>query len=430
MIKSVLTVAASLLLLAGCAEVPENVRERDSKLEQTEQAQDQIELERGSLDLIRSRLEEDASKKYGTITVDHASAGTASEMPVYSIEACGGDYTVKELARYLYGDRYDLEDESVYEFLPWDYEGSELKKNTDKYTPEIDLLPHGVYCDVWSCYPAEDSTCSAHVFSDGSCWGSQTGLSKYGNDYDAMWLGSIKEHWYPEYDDISAVSYKMYDGTEWALEDAVSFTEELWNSELSKNDPQKYKYKVRRVEVVELPSNNNYGYLFMMSYEDEQGACYDCDSYDDFALMESRAYEGKRFFIGQSLWQLSLRKDEITRFDKHFSFCIKEALSNDSRLLTLGAALTELQNKLAENINLAFETAELCYIVTCDKYPDKDYGGTVKYSPSFALKYCTFQLRPYWCFRRTNGFIDNWSNTENYYVDAVTGEIVHIKLGL
>ena len=428
-IKKVIAILCVALMLTACADVPEKLQSRDSELESMEQAE-LSEPARGDLDYIRSCIDEDASKKYGTITVKHASAGTAAEMPVYKVEVGGGDYTVKELAQYLYGDKYDLEDQSKYDILPWNFNGAEPQKNTDKYTPEIDYIPFAIYYQVDTYTPSEDdATRSVHVFSNGTCWGAQAGLYEYGDDYDAPWLGKIKEHYYPEYDDISAVSYKMYDGTEWSLADAVKFTEDFWNDELTKNDPQKFRYKVWRVEVIDLPTNDNYGYLFMMSYEDEAGNRYDCDCYDNFALMDDRVYVGKRFFVGQNQWQLSLKKDEITRFDKAFSFEKSDTESSEKEMLTLGGAMTVLQNELAEYIDHDFETAELCYIVTCDKYPDKDYGGVLKYSPYYCTKFCETVIRPYWCFRTTNGMIDNWNTTENYYVDAVTGEIIHIKLG-
>ena len=102
--KRILTLLCAGVMLAGCADVPENLQSRDSELESMEQAE-LAEPARGDLDYIRSCLEKDAAKKYGTITVKHASAGTATEMPVYKVEVGGGDYTVKELAQYLYGDR-------------------------------------------------------------------------------------------------------------------------------------------------------------------------------------------------------------------------------------------------------------------------------------------------------------------------------------
>ena len=426
--RKITTLLCAAIMLTACADVPENLQSRESELENTEQAE--LTIQKGDIDTIRGCLKEDASKKYGTITVKYASAGDNEKMPVCKIQVCGNDYPVKELAKALYGDKYDLDDKSLYEFLPWNKNGSGLVPNTDQFTPEIALVPPSSCYDIDSFYPQNDHTCSAHVFANGTCWGAQAGLNDYGDDYDAPWIGGIKTHYYPQYEDISKVSYKMYDGTEWALTEAISFTENFWNEDLSKNDPQKFTYKVWRVDVIDLPSNDNYGYLFMMSYSDEAGNKYDCDTYDRFELQDDRIYGGERFFLGQTQWQMSLKKDEITRFDKDFSFKITEETDANSELLTLGSAMSFLEKNLAKNINLNFDTAELCYIVTCDKYPDRDYGGAVKYNTYFCTKYCDLAIRPYWCFRKTNGFVDNWNVTENYYVDAVTGEMIHIKLGL
>ena len=427
--KKLLLIMLSAAMAVSCAEVPENITEREAQLSRTEQAEVSDANERGDLDFIRERLAEDVSKKYGTITVKHASAGTAKEMPVYKIKVGGGDYTVKELAKYLYRDRYGLDNKSFYEMIPWDSDGKEPVPYNNEFHQEFDLWAPGVYTDVYSFFPEKekDMTISCHIFSDGTCWGSQTGINAYGEDYDAMFLGQEAAHYFPEFDSISGVSYKMYDGSEWSLEEAVRFTEDFWNSELSKNDPEKYTYFVRRIDVFSLPSNGNYGYLFTMSFTDEKGNRYECDSYDDYLLEESKVYDGKRFFLSQRQWQFSLRKDEITRFDKYFSFS-KTKAEDSADMLTLGSALGIMENKLAGRINLSFDTAELCYILTCDKYPDKDYGGNVKYNPYFARKYCDIYLRPYWCFRKGNGFTDCWHSAENYYVDAVTGELTVVKL--
>lgn len=415
-----------LILFSSCADVPENIEARDSQLDSIEQAQNDVKkLERGSIDYIREKISEDVSKKYGTITVKNASIGSAKEMPVYRIEVVGNNYTVKELAEYLYEERFDTDNKDYYEFESWDSEGKEPVPYKNDLDPEFDLWSPGVYTDIYSFYPEKetDMTLSCHVFSDGTCWGSQTGINVYGDDYDAFFTEEPVNYYFPEFDDIDDISYKMQDGKEWPLSDAVKFTEGLWNTELSKNDPQKYTYFVRRVDVFKLPDNGNFGYLFTMSYTDEDGNRYECDSYDDYNLEENTVYSGKRFFLSQREWQFSLNKNEITRFDKSYSFKKNKEICNDKEFLTLGSALTVLKEQLADNINIDFDTAELCYIITCDKYPDKDYGGKVKYSDAYARKKCELYLRPYWCFRIGNGFADNWYSAKNYYVDALTGEI-------
>ena len=76
-----------------------------------------------------------------------------------------------------------------------------------------------------------------------------------------------------------------------------------------------------------------------------------------------------------------------------------------------------------------FDTAELCYCITCDKYPSKDYGHLVQFSEDMCYKTCELTMRPYWCFKAGNNGNICWNRGAYYYVDAVTGE-VHITMSV
>ncbi|MCR5541648.1 MAG: hypothetical protein K6F71_12645 [Ruminococcus sp.] len=425
----IISILILFLTVTSCAKVPDNISERDNKLNNTENYSESNYIQRLSLDEIRNNLDEDASGKYGTITVKNVFMSNSENMPTYKISVDTRDYSIKDISQYLYGKRYNIDDDSLYEFIPWNDEGNTPVINKDPYTKDLFdyIIPPSLFYDCYSFYPDSDMTCSAHVYTDGTCWGSQCGINKDKDNYDAPWLGETVAHYYPDIDDIVSIKYKMSDGTDWLLADAINFTEDFWNSELSKSDLQNYIYKVKRVDAIKLPIGDNYGYLFYMSYIDEDGNHYDTDSYNDFLIEEHDVYDNKRFLISQNNWQLSLRKDEITRFTKDFSFKKNEIIDENKEFITLRSALSILERELADNINLEFETGQLCYAITCDKYPHNEYDGTVQYSPRFCYKYCDIYIRPYWVFKVGNGFSDNWNTAENYYVDAISGEIKIIK---
>lgn len=100
---------------------------------------------------------------------------------------------------------------------------------------------------------------------------------------------------------------------------------------------------------------------------------------------------------------------------------------NFEKLLSLAAAASILEDTLAENINRSFETAELCYVISFDRYPDRDYGKPLKYSSVFALERCEPVARPYWRFKDNDSYTD-WNYAMNIYVDAVTGEVIMLSL--
>lgn len=443
--KHKILIITAAFILTSCTSVPNNIKEREEELDsipavQTTTMADADEKpsstngsktnndnSRNSLEYIRENLKQDVSIKYGTITVKNASVCDAQAMPTYKVQVKGNpNCDHKKIVSAVYGNRFDAGDKSLYKSVEFKEQDKEIRKNPDKNNnDDPDYLPP-VYIfsniDYYEPNP-KDATCSTIFHSDGTCWGSQVGQNAAGDDYYAASEGS-KKHYYPKYDDISNISYKMKDGTEWKLSDAIDFVEKFWNDELSANDPVKYTYKVWRIDVIPL-SNKNYGYFFSLTFFDENSCEYECDTFSNMNMEEDKALKNKRIFEAPSQYAYCIEKNSLTQFTKQYSFVKMEKTNDNDKLLTLGEAMKKLENKLASNINLSFETAELKYILTCDKYPYEHLDGTVMYGTEYCLNTCDIYIRPVWCFRSTNGYNDCWNTTVNYYVDAVTGE-VHI----
>ena len=436
--KNLLSVILSLVLLTACTQVPQNIKERNKQLESTPQAETVVSAsstdsgtqeaqtdDMGDLDYIRSRLQTDASKKYGTITVKHASVGEAKTMPTYKVEVGGNpQYNFKNTLSFLYKNKYDINEQKHYQYLPYDKINTEPTKN-DNPEKEYDYnAPESFFYDVTGFSPDKDDfTHSTYYYTDGAVWGSQTGKLAAGEDYEALFINknSVK-YYYPQYDDVSNVSYKMQDSQEWRLTDAIKYMEDFWNTQLTQNDPAKYTYSVWRVDVIPL-TTKNYGYFFIMCPKDENNGVYDIDSYEDWDVEEEKVYRKERFFVCPYHYAFCINKDTMTRFSKNFSFKPIQVVDQNDKMLTLGKAMSILENTLSEYINADFETAELKYIITCDKYPFKEYDGTVHYYLNYCTKTCDLYARPYWCFRRGDPHRGSWGNTINYYVDAVTGDV-------
>ena len=439
LLTNIITIIA---LLCACQQVPQNVKDRNEELEskieaesvntvveknKSDSSNSNEEIPRGSLDYIREHLNEDASKKYGTITVKYASAGKAKSMPTYEISHGGNDkFDLNSLITFFYNDKYNLNDKDLFVSIPQDKTKTEPTKAKEGWGVDY-RAPESTFFDVYAFSPNKDDTTQSLVsYSNGSCWGSPKGAASVGNDYYAITNCRSQNHYYPEYEDISNISYKMINGEKWDLKEAVELVEMFWNKQLASADKEKYNYKVWRVDIIPL-SNNNYGYLFMLKFYDESGNSYDCDTYNYWNLEKQKTYEKKRFFDTNNQFAFCLEKGSITRFGKGASFNKVKKIDDNSSFITLAGAMKILEEKMAKYINLNFDTAELCYIKTCDKYPYKDYDGIVEYSETFCQATCTMHIRPYWCFRKDNNYLNCWNTGENYYVDAVTGEIHIIK---
>ncbi len=460
--KKLISIMLTAALLTACQQVPQNVKDRTEELESKQEVQSSQpesdpfiepktdtaeQSDTGDLDYIRSRLKEDAGKKYGTITVKHASAGESKSMPTYKVEVGGNpNCDIKKLGAAFFGEDYESKNKVKLTTFKAEPAPEEPVKTTD---PNAKLLSEEYqmyfkYDVIWQIddlalnpgtkgtEPPDDFRSFA-ISAQGLFCGRQTTQKNYSSFYDNYNYNvggsnepvSIKAY-YPCYEDVPSDSYRMTDGNDWALSDAVAFAENKANELFSFTDPVKYIYKIYRVDVARC-KQDTFKYLFWFSISDEQGSLYECDSYSSLNVNSKQVYEGKRFSIAPWCIMECIAKDEIFYFKRDFSYKQTEKVSDNDKLLTLGAAAKKLEKELAEHINLACDTAELCYVMTCDQYPKKKYDFLVNYDKDMCLKTCELTLRPYWCFKIGNNNNVCWNSGANYYVDAVTGE-VHIVM--
>lgn len=126
-ILAVLAFAASLF---GCVDTPENLVKQTtpSVIHETETSgkisdvmSDEhveeaiVQVERGSLEEIRSQLDLDLQKTYKNITITYARTSEADTMPTYDIEiGMKPDFTLDSLLKRMYGDTLDISDKKYY----------------------------------------------------------------------------------------------------------------------------------------------------------------------------------------------------------------------------------------------------------------------------------------------------------------------------
>ena len=457
-------VILAAVMLAGCANVPQNVKDRNEELEslrevQSSQADDTSggeaaesggkktqQSEFGDHDNIRAHLKEDASKKYGKLTVKRASAGDAKSMPTYKVEVGGNpSCDIKQLGKAFFGEDYETKGKCDYITVDAEKLPDAPEKSSDSHVDLLEEQDQYLYkcANLYTYYSLmidqgkkgedpPDTFRSLGISDGGSVGGRQTTWKKQGEFYDKYYnkttgsqSTSVKEY-YPMLDKLPDDSFKMTDGSDWSVKDAVKFAEDTANKTMTLNDPAKYTYKVYRVDVNGW-KNDAYGYSFWFTFCDEQGNMYDTDSERGQSVEEQHVYKGERFFIMPRIIMECIAKDEVFELQKDIAYKQTDKVADNEKLLTLGGALKRLQGELAKHMNIDFDSAMLCYCVTCDKYPSKDYGHLVQFRSDVCTKTCELTARPYWCFKAGNNGNICWNRGAYYYVDAVTGE-VHITM--
>lgn len=440
-------VLLAALMLTACAQTPKNVKERNDELNsmrgvQSSQADDmsgdeltesggkkEQESDFGDLDYIRAHLKEDASKKYGRLTVKRAGAGDSKSMPTYKIEI-GADsaYDIDKTAKWLFGDE----------------SASGIKKQIHGRGEPAPLISNpyenaDADYDIKRIYP-HDEPIYDHTFielgqgvqyrcvsltGDGHMSGGQACQSDFEQYYYAIHQGKakMKERYYPLTDDISDKVYKMLDGQEWSLREAVRYAEDFANQELAPCDRVRFTHKVRSVGVSQL--DDRHGFYFEMVLVDENGRVFDSADFAYDKLQADRIYGEKSFVIPVQYSIECLAKKQITRYFKSCSFSSMQKTADNEKLLTLGGAMNKLNSELAKNLDLSFESADLCYALVCQRYPKKEQGELVGYDESYCVKTCELSARPYWCFKEKTAENDFLSGAHRaFYVDAVTGEVL------
>jgi|GEM_PF-1278541 len=457
-------VILAAVMLAGCANVPQNVKDRNEELEslrevQSSQADDASggeaedsggkkvqQSDFGDLDYIRAHLKEDASKKYGKLTVKRASAGDAKSMPTYKVEVGGNpSCDIKQLGKAFFGEDYETKGKCDYITVDAEKLPDAPEKSSDSHVDLLEEQDQYLYkcANLYTYYSLmidqgkkgeepPDTFRSLGISDGGSVGGRQTTWKKQREFYDKYYnkttgsqSTSVKEY-YPMLDKLPDDSFKMTDGSDWSVKDAVKFAEDTANKTMTLNDPAKYTYKVYRVDVNGW-KNDAYGYSFWFTFCDEQGNMYDTDSERGQSVEEQHVYKGERFFIMPRIIMECIAKDEVFELQKDIAYKQTDKVADNEKLLTLGGALKRLQGELARHMDIDFDSAMLCYCVTCDKYPSKDYGHLVQFRSDVCTKTCELTARPYWCFKAGNNGNICWNRGAYYYVDAVTGE-VHITM--
>lgn len=419
------------ILMCSCVEKPKTLEKdnKNSNIEYSEEAS----KDSGSLETIRSQLENDMAKKYKNITIKRARVGTAQDMPTYDI-AIGmkESFNFRNFISFLYGDKFDISDESLYKFQK---KGDKIDPKLPAYEePTIDEKSGSIInsnimeYDLRAFKPSEkDRTLSCYSYSFGNLWGSATGCKDPDTYYDFSEYKNQIEHRYDfDYDTVPEdLSYKMSDGQEWGVLEAKNFVENCWNTYFSQNDPMEFTYAVKTIWIMKTASDK-FGYLFELQRQDAFGNYYETD--DSYVRDDAAIEAGKPFKIDNAMNTWCAGKDTITYFHKSYTFKHAQASNDGKELISLRKASDILSEAVAPNINLEL-TAELNYVTICKGYPYFQLWKNPLYYWDTCLNRCEFEIKPYWCFRPEQSTLLDRNSSEIYFINAITGELEIMKAG-
>lgn len=455
--KSVLLLCAAIcLFLFGCVKAPGNLdrqtygpsanppaqnsptgnsaeEEEDSSPESGETAT----AECGDLNAIRSQLEADLQKSYKNIKILNARIGAGQFMPTYGIEiGSNEDFTLDKVVNLLYSDRVDdinnpkyrqyvkagdvddgMEKYGAHDEPFWsEKDGRVLNKNTAGYD-----------IDIFQPDEDKDQSFASFYYSTGNVWGSETG-GQFTVD---------EKYWFEGYPSVETynldyerppegLSYKMADGEEWELNDAIAYVESFWNDYLAESDPEGFEYAAKSVRVNDL-GDGTFGYYFSIQRSDKNGNWYDVNELD-YIYFEDDVKAGKPFIFFNNNFTWCAEKEVLTRYKKDYSFALGAKTEPGDSLLTLGKASDLLSAALAPNIGLELD-AELNYFVICKGYPYYSIWEYPEYYWDTAITTCDFEIRPFWAFRPSVIPDANFGVPEVYLVDALDGSVQTIVRG-
>lgn len=450
--RKLLLLLAPILLLVACEKTPDNVKEKadilDGKTSKSDSSNSDITYtgevkERGTLEEIRNQLEYDLESNSTRINVDSTRIGTGTIMPTYNVKIAGNDLKTetqdafKNLVKLLFDDRYDINDEKLYEFFdrndiyrpddPNNIPHSEfwLNDNGELMRSNVFNMDIKTYCGAKETNPYD----SLVAHSTGCVYGSPEGLER-NLSAEPSYVLQVGV------DDLN-VAYPMEDGTMWKVSDAVKFAEEFYNNEdLMAFEPVKGTYEVQYILIIPT-GKETYGYFFELNRKDHNGNYLDTYDYFEESIHSiDLIANNEPFFMGTmaNLWCIEV--DKVYNFSKGYSFEYLDITNSGDELLTLNGALSVLDNKLAKEKALSIRCAELSYGLKCKGYPyhnnehiDKSIDGWEKiyYDNQLCRATCDFELRPIWVFKTKDYFSINPSSGEVYYVDAITEEVSKLR---
>lgn len=423
---------ALLITIISCTACRLRTPNLDSS--QTYKNADNDYMQYASLEEIRNQLQNNLLNNKTNITFSTARIGTGNTMNSYEFEMKGIDLSdkeqnssLKEIVNYLFGNSFNdncvdffSKNDPVIDGYPANDCPTDL--NNDGLVERVNAF----LVDILQYVPdSSNPSIGIYIHGTGKSFGSSVGFDE--NDY----------YWYMNYPTIEvfdilydkhycSAKYKMIDGEEWGVKEAVDFFEDFYNNKLASIDCESVDYKVEYIYVKQL-ENDRYGYLAKIITQDKNGNYIDGDSYKVGIEPQSveKIASGAPFIFSENSFVYSWNKNKIGQYYKRSSIANLQQVSNNESLLNLDSALNVLSSYIGDK-KVSFKSVELNYVQVCEGYPyfnlwnwDYETKGSVFYDV-LCQDSCKFELKPMWVFKDSSS-IEHCSDM--YFVDATDGKV-------
>ena len=435
--KKIIALLIAALLLASCAEAPEEVKRENSILDRTEAVSQPDEstavtmddtsgsdngLALCTLDEIRASLDSDIAENNTNVSAKTVRVPESSAMPVFRLQKSF--------------DNYDKIDDIVR-----DYFGTELSAHRDR----LSLLTrfHSVF-ELTEDLTLTFDTCAGDlIYSDSAAMDRFVMSSQCGDDFCVSnsdpdnliepYDGELVEVYDLRHgDSFPDTPHALTDGKELSVALAVDKSQQLMDRYIAELFTDQTRIKVYRAEVYD--RGQGYGYTLYAEYADAAGNLF---LTNDAVNMDFTEYLKKSSPVMLSPVVMAVfdRTDMPSLLTANKIPAAEEITESGDKLLSYGGALKRMSQRLASASAYEFGCATLEYVITApysEEYiryrtdKDGDVSRTFFKELYTHIPETRYEARPFWVFRDFEKNPENLGESVRggvYLVDAVTGEV-------
>lgn len=414
-----------LMMLTGCNEAPDEVKEEIKNYENADTIQE-TEITTIPFSDVLVQANAFADENDTNISFDHLIIPENTKMPSYRVDFYNENVS-------------DLFEQLATESLLGN-DGTGISIDIESRVDE--WLNNEDYC--FTAYPSLSEKCyyrneSDIIISDGGYYFGQTirmtetGCITYwdsdSTEFDSHSKSPVVKRYYNDFEK-SEETYTLSDGSSKSASDIVYFAENFCNSTIKQAENNTFDYQVNYIDVRDL-GNGKFGYYVSLCRNDIYGNRFDATAMYPFSYNE---FAEKNALIAAPTYMWITSSESITLFEKGSSFSLEETGVNE-KIVSLESAVDLLSATLAQGKSYDFDTVELKYVfeISQSDYIDaarefaldeeNDAITALCYSPESVYAYGDYEIiaNPYWVFTDVSAQKTSTNGGGIYMINALDG---------
>lgn len=414
-----------LMLLTGCNEAPDEVKEEIKNYENADTIQE-TEITTIPFSDVLVQANAFADENDTNISFEHLIIPESTKMPSYRVD--------------FYNEKAsDLFEQLATESLLGN-DGTGISIDIESRVDE--WLNNEDYC--FTAYPSLSKKCyyrneSDIIISDGGYYFGQTilmtetGCITYwdsdSTEFDSHSKFPVVKRYYNDFEKAEE-TYTLSDGSSKSASDFVYFAENFCNSTIKQAENNTFDYQVNYIDVRDL-GNGKFGYYVSLCRNDIYGNRFDATAMYPFNYEE---FAERNALIAAPTYMWITSSESITLFEKGSSFSLEETGVNE-KIVSLESAVDLLSATLAQGKSYDFDTVELKYVfeISQSDYIDaarefaldeeNDAITALCYSPESVYAYGDYEIiaNPYWVFTDASAQKTSTNGGGIYMINALDG---------